>query len=79
MGAGEDVVEGVGAAVVEEFDLLINAAERGSVEAFVAVTGRAEANVMNLAVCEIRAAVASGAGGVVAVENELAALGGSSE
>ena len=74
VGAGEDGFERVGAAVVEELDSRVDAAERWCVEAFVAVARGAEADVVDLAVGEVGAAVAGGAGGFVAIEDDAPAL-----
>ena len=64
---------------MKQFYFLIDAAERGRVESRVTVARRAEADVVDLAVGEMRAAVASGTSSLIALENQLAALGGGRE
>src|SRR5690606_36140778 len=71
----EDVFERPGAAVVEQADAAIDADERGGVVALVMVVGRAEANVVDLAVGEVRSVVALDAAGSVALEDLSSALG----
>jgi methionyl-tRNA formyltransferase len=75
MGTGENGFERVGAAIVKQFDSLIDATQRGRVEALITIARRAEAQVVNLPVGEVRPAMTGGARGFRAFENAPAALG----
>src|SRR4051794_28598826 len=79
MGSGQHGFERIGPAVVEQFDFLINAAERRRVEAFVAIAWRRETKIVNLTIRELRAAVTGDAGGFFTFEQALPALGGCGE
>src|SRR4051812_36163037 len=75
MRSSEDCLERFRAAVVQELDLLIDATERRRVVPLVAITRGAESKIVNLAVGELRTAVASRAAGFITFKPALAALG----
>src|SRR5438105_6475731 len=75
MRTAQRLAKRVCAAVVQQFHLLVNAAQARRVDSLVAVARAAEADVMVLAIGEIQTAVAARAAGSVALEHALAALG----